>query len=69
MGKYLRIYGVTLVVCQLTTSIRWVGMDIDRQEQKKDELVYDTLKSEYADEVKKSDRIDEEARGTSPKFS
>jgi uncharacterized membrane protein YidH (DUF202 family) len=42
------------------------NMDIDRQEQKKDELIYDILKSEYADEVKKSDRIDEEARGLVP---
>lgn len=42
------------------------NIDIDRQEQKKDELIYDMLKSEYADEVKKSDRIDEEARGLVP---
>ena len=42
------------------------NIDIDIQEQKKDELIYDTLKSEYADEVKKGDRIDEEARGLVP---
>lgn len=42
------------------------NIDIDRQEQKKDELIYDMLKSEYTDEVKKSDRIDEEARGLVP---
>ena len=42
------------------------NIDIDRQEQKKDELIYDMLKSEYADEVKKSDRIEEEARGLVP---
>ena len=43
-----------------------VNIDIDIQEQKKDELIYDMLKSEYTDEVKKSDRIDEEARGLVP---
>jgi hypothetical protein len=41
-------------------------MGIDRQQQKKDELIYDMLKGEYANEVKKSDRIDDEARGLVP---
>jgi uncharacterized membrane protein YidH (DUF202 family) len=50
----------------LTSYIRGANIDIDRQEQKKDELIYDILKSEYADEVKKNDRIDEEARGLVP---
>jgi hypothetical protein len=41
-------------------------MDIDRQDQKKDELIYDMLKSEYTDEIKKGDLIDREARGLVP---